>query len=129
MLRYDISKGRPELEIAEMYFPQWCQYRRAFTEYRQLLDARRRFDPIVVIYDHTCLIDVYHFIDTSGHVCKIHYDDFYMGYQEIMHEYAQGRYEYIFIDFGYYRTWRQQMDLINPMSYDDWTRWEEAQRL
>lgn len=36
-IRRELAEGKSELFIADNYFSQWCQYRRAFRQYRRLL--------------------------------------------------------------------------------------------
>lgn len=38
VIKHDLLSGKPEKQIANEYFSQWCQYRRAFTEFRSLND-------------------------------------------------------------------------------------------
>lgn len=42
-IREAIAEGKPEREIAEMNFGQWCQYRRAFAEYKALVEPKRNW--------------------------------------------------------------------------------------
>lgn len=48
VIRHDLIKGVPEKKIAEKYFPQWCQYRRAFREYVEL---NANYDTLLVLYN------------------------------------------------------------------------------
>lgn len=48
IIKYDIKKNVSEKEIANKYFSQWCQYRRAFREYREM---HEEYDTLLVIYD------------------------------------------------------------------------------
>lgn len=47
IIKYDIKKGVSEKTIANNYFSQWCQYRRAFREYRELVVH----ETTVIFYD------------------------------------------------------------------------------
>lgn len=41
-IKTEISEGKSEVYIAEHHFSQWCQYRRSFERYRQLLASKPR---------------------------------------------------------------------------------------
>lgn len=41
IIKHDIKKNVPMDTIADKYFSQWCQYRRAFSEYADLKKSRR----------------------------------------------------------------------------------------
>lgn len=48
IIKHDIKKNVSEKEIANKYFSQWCQYRRAFREYKEIIEE---YDTLLVIYD------------------------------------------------------------------------------
>jgi hypothetical protein len=41
VIRQEIKEGADDLTIADNHFSQWCQYRRAFSQYRNLLQSER----------------------------------------------------------------------------------------
>lgn len=48
VIKYDLLKGRPIKDISKEYFQLWCQYRRAFDEFK-IMHMNR--DKILYIYD------------------------------------------------------------------------------
>lgn len=41
LIRLRIDEGASDLDVAQEYFSQWCQYRRSFAEYRRLVSGSR----------------------------------------------------------------------------------------
>lgn len=48
-IKNDIKQGATELDIAENHFTQWCQYRRSFKRYRDLIEPKRNWETEVIL--------------------------------------------------------------------------------
>lgn len=49
VIKHDIEAGRPEKQIAQQYFSQWCQYGKRFDAYRDLI--KPKYDTKIGWYD------------------------------------------------------------------------------
>lgn len=96
VIKHDILRGKSEKDISMNYFSQWCQYRRAFYEFRHI--HREKHDTKIVAYDidelHNSFPIVFHRLDNDlDLLVRGLYD---MSELEIMACYYSKRYRYIF---------------------------------
>lgn len=97
VIKHDMHNGRPMTEISKEYFSQWCQYRRAFDDYKTLHKLEEKFDTSIVIYSlkHNREARRQFFQDPEySHDCLFinQYDliDFW-------YVYYSGKYKYVFV--------------------------------
>lgn len=62
-IKHDILAGRPDTQISKEYFSQWCQYRRAFQEFRSIHQLDRRTTKLLMYTSNT---------DLLGNMIKFH---------------------------------------------------------
>lgn len=89
LIKHDLKKNITEQQIANKYFSQWCQYRRAFREYRDLITQK---NTLIVIYDPLSINSCKKLTQyCRGQYIKI---DFY---QDLLYTYYSQKYDYIHI--------------------------------
>lgn len=99
VIKHDIQTGRPMIAIAENYFSQWCQYRRAFDEYKNM---KTKYNTQFICYDQDDLDysmkEVYEVYGIEGSL--ILHSQYEIPPNELMSKYYSGKYKYIFIPTG-----------------------------
>lgn len=88
MIRYDIERGKTDLEIAKSNFSQWCFHRRSFAEYRKLTVS---YKTILVIFTPSVISSC----KSAGEYKKIPDSIFYDHMEFQWPEYFSDRYKYI----------------------------------
>lgn len=124
VIKHDIKSGRPMKEIANNYFSQWCQYRRAFEEFR--LMNRPRYITEIVLYDDKemayCMQEIFrrYSLDNSKFYDGMQYWNIY-DYEL----YLKGVYKYMFVPMfmannGYIpKEFVKDCSIIEKKIYDD----------
>lgn len=101
VIKHDILDGKSEKKIATEYFSQWCQYRRAFTEYRKLIDES--IDRTLVygydLTDYESIKKVYDMVGPSDLIVKEPYENGMSVYM-LSHEVFAKKYRNIFVPKG-----------------------------
>lgn len=93
IIKHDIKKGKSDKLIAEDYFGQWCQYRRAFNEYRKLITPK--FDTVLLIYNQDkplTIRECMQYKTKDTYIFESYYSD-----SEIWLKYFSGDYDYIIV--------------------------------
>ncbi|QBX89312.1 replication associated protein [Apis mellifera virus-15] len=104
VIKHDIERGKPESEIE--YFSQWCQYRKAFKDYRELCAKRVTK---IMFYDKAHPRAQYRKIHAS-------YKDFkivtaYTDILELLELAESGKYSYIFVpNYAGYVDYSEEFD-------------------
>lgn len=93
VIKHDIINGRPMKDIANSYFSQWCQYRRAFDEYVKMIAKDKETQ--VAYYDNSKVL-------SQMKLIKKEYVNYYIvvGYKpidEVASIIVSGQYDYVFI--------------------------------
>lgn len=114
VIMHDIDAGRPEIEIAQNYFSQWCQYGKRFDAYRELI--KPKYVTVMQWYDRLkpmqCMTKI-----------RSYYDNYYIvkgfvDWIEICELVISGKYKTVFIPnlpgYGDYDT-----DDIGSDLFDD----------
>lgn len=120
VIKYDLKKGRQMLEIADHYFPQWCQYRRSFDAYNDLL-RRKKYDTMVFSYTTEDLPTLYEMYNENTDRLLIDYiTDECFNETYIQHAFYSKRYRYIFIPkTPILKKWKGQFKfIIFPIDID-----------
>lgn len=91
VIKHDILKKKPMLDVADKYFSQWCQYRRSFDEYARL---KVKHDTQLVVYDEKTNVLIYQ--DYPYNESYI-FDSLWFSRMQIINMKNTGRYKYIFI--------------------------------
>lgn len=107
VIKHDIEAGRPDKEIAQKYFAQWCQYGRRFEMYREL--RREKYATKVAVYEKEKAI---------SHMRKIRteYKDYhivtqYIDWLEIANIVASGKFSVVFVpNIGAYSDYSSEID-------------------
>lgn len=98
IIKHDLKKNVNEKQIANKYFSQWCQYRRAFREYKELIKVKQ-YDTTLIIYDPTvrtsCKNAAYYIgqEDSKSYVSQIYTPD------QVWIDYYSKNYQYIVIPY------------------------------
>lgn len=104
VIRHDLDNGRTELSIAQDYFPQWCQYRRSFTAYKELIAPK--YDTKTKYYDLDQLEELYQLydprLDRLFHTLS---ED--TNLENILHSIYSKKYRYVFITDKTYKAYRE----------------------
>lgn len=107
-IKHDIQRGVEEKDIAHDYFSQWCQYRRAFTEYREII--KEKYDTKLCWYDRTQPMSQLRIITTE-------YRDYYIvreliPWLDVCMLSISGKYRYIFVpNFPGYSDYLEDVEL------------------
>lgn len=94
VIKNDILLGKSDHAIAHDNFSQWCQYRKAFTEFRHL---NAYYNTKLIIYKPSVQAyqKIHHNYNTQ--YSKIYTSNYYYHLYDLINEYYTHKYEYIFI--------------------------------
>lgn len=122
VIKYDLKNGVPMKKVANDYFPQWCQYRRAFDEFKML--DKEKYDTKLIAYDplsHTSIEKMYEIYDKDKDWIVIGV----LVAMEIIHTMKTGKYRYIFTEHSsqvldnYLTTIDRCLDLNEEVSNEE----------
>lgn len=99
VIKYDIKNGVPMKDISNNYFSQWCQYRRAFDEFKNM---NTKYDTQIHVYDSEDLDYSMWYIYKNYNMTNVLllYSQYDMLINELMSKYYSGKYEYIIVPSG-----------------------------
>lgn len=93
VIRHDLIKKKPMVQIADEYFSQWCQYRRSFDAYK---DLKLRYDTIFIVYDPDSFENIKKlYSDYNLENALVIQTQYEFTPTEIMHKYHSKKYTYI----------------------------------
>lgn len=92
VIKFDIKKNVLEKEIANKYFSQWCQYRKAFREFKEL---NNEYDTVMVIYDAANTDSIRKAAEYIRKPNSLHMDDYFVDKQ--LFAYFSKKYEYVIV--------------------------------
>lgn len=101
VIKHDILNGKSEKKIATEYFSQWCQYRRAFTEYRRLTAPSFK-KTLVYSYDianYAQIKNIYKIATPNDLIVKEPYENG-MSLHLLTHKLFSKEYERIYVPAG-----------------------------
>lgn len=101
VIRHRLDEGVPLRDLKKQYFSQWCQYRRAFTEYIEDEKDAKRKSSLIVVYDKESPKSI---LNLKPYFAgKYLISDMGLPYNAII-AYSKNIYDYIIIDDSPYLT-------------------------
>lgn len=109
VIKHDILSGKSEKNIANEYFSQWCQYRRAFNEFRYL-NKKKKTKILLYGRDEDEMYECHKWFMNNGYNVKIYTTQCIV---EAFMERATGVYDYILYPYAYAGTCKTRFTYLS----------------